>query len=99
VKSVAEPALHPLYLAVREYLEIKQRVLILNERCRVFLDLAAILADHIADSNITSQSSMFLLYTSVILDANLFDNRNYVDYHYTYSSFDHGYSWRSHVAI
>ncbi|KAF3916052.1 hypothetical protein ABW21_db0203962 [Orbilia brochopaga] len=49
----SEPGLHPLYSAVREYLEIKQRVLILNERCKVFLDLASILADSIADSNMS----------------------------------------------
>ncbi|EPS42536.1 hypothetical protein H072_3495 [Dactylellina haptotyla CBS 200.50] len=49
----SEPGLHPLYAAVREYLEIKQRVLILNERCQVFLDLASILADSIADSNMS----------------------------------------------
>ncbi|KAF3921626.1 hypothetical protein AA313_de0207757 [Arthrobotrys entomopaga] len=49
----SEPGLHPLYAAVREYLEIKQRVLILNERCQVFLDLTSILADSIADSNMS----------------------------------------------
>jgi len=49
----AEPTLHPLYAAVREYLEIKQRILILNERCRVFLDLTEILSDSIADSNMS----------------------------------------------
>ncbi|KAF8446541.1 hypothetical protein BGX38DRAFT_1250516 [Terfezia claveryi] len=49
----AEPTLHPLYAAVREYLEIKQRILVLNERCRVFLDLADILSDSIADSNMS----------------------------------------------
>ncbi|KAJ4292613.1 Sad1-interacting factor 3 [Kalmusia sp. IMI 367209] len=35
----SEPTLHPLYSAVREYLEIKPRIQVLNERCRVFLDL------------------------------------------------------------
>lgn len=49
----SEPTLHPLYNAVREYLEIKQRVLVLNERCRVFLDLAEILSDSIADKKMT----------------------------------------------
>ncbi|KXX83286.1 Sporulation protein RMD8 [Madurella mycetomatis] len=52
----SEPTLHPLYVAIREYLEIDQRIRVLNERCRVFLDLADILADSIADakmSNIT----------------------------------------------
>lgn len=45
----AEPTLHPLYSAVREYLEIKPRIQVLNERCRVFLDLAEILSDYISD--------------------------------------------------
>jgi uncharacterized Rmd1/YagE family protein len=49
-----EPNLHPLYSAVREYLEIKPRIQVLNERCRVFLDLAEILSDAIADKKMTS---------------------------------------------
>jgi uncharacterized Rmd1/YagE family protein len=48
-----EPNLHPLYLAVREYLEIKPRIQVLNERCRVFLELAEILSDAIADKKMT----------------------------------------------
>lgn len=50
----SEPTLHPLYAAVREYLEIKPRILVLNERCRVFLDLAEILSDSIADTKMTT---------------------------------------------
>lgn len=46
----SEPTLYPLYIAVREYLEIKPRIQVLNERCRVFLDLAEILSDSIADN-------------------------------------------------
>lgn len=49
----AEPTLHPLYSAVREYLEIKPRIQVLNERCQVFLDLAEILSDSIADVKMT----------------------------------------------
>lgn len=52
----SEPTLHPLYFAIREYLEITPRIKVLNERCRVFLELAEILSDSIADakmSNIT----------------------------------------------
>src|ERR1700760_2104413 len=48
-----EPTLHPLYSAVREYLEINSRIQVLNERCRVFLDLAEILSDAIADKKMT----------------------------------------------
>ena len=46
----SEPTLHPLYNAVREYLEIKPRIQVLNERCRVFLDLAEVLSDYISDN-------------------------------------------------
>jgi Uncharacterised ACR, YagE family COG1723 len=48
-----EPTLNPLYSAVREYLEIKPRIQVLNERLRVFLDLAEILSDAIADKKMT----------------------------------------------
>lgn len=50
----SEPTLHPLYVAVREYLEIDPRIKVLNERCRVFLDLAEILSDSIADSKMSA---------------------------------------------
>lgn len=50
----SEPTLHPLYAAVREYLEIKPRIQVLNERCKVFLDLAEILSDSIADKKMTA---------------------------------------------
>ena len=46
----AEPTLHPLYAAAREYLELDPRVKVLDERCRVFLDLAEILSDGVADA-------------------------------------------------
>ena len=49
----SEPTLHPLYFAVREYLEIKSRIQVLNERLRVFLDLAEILSDSIADQKMS----------------------------------------------
>ena len=49
----SEPTLHPLYQAVREYLEIKPRIQVLNARARVFLDLAEILSDSIADVKMT----------------------------------------------
>jgi hypothetical protein len=54
----SEPTLYPLYIAVREYLEIKPRIQVLNERCRVFLDLAEILSDSIADTR-TSRECLF----------------------------------------
>lgn len=50
----SEPTLHPLYVAIRDYLEIDPRIKVLNERCRVFLDLADILADSVADAKMSS---------------------------------------------
>ncbi|KAI9744495.1 MAG: hypothetical protein M1818_002024 [Claussenomyces sp. TS43310] len=50
----SEPTLHPLYCAIREYLEIGPRIKVLNERCRVFLDLAEILSDFIADAKMST---------------------------------------------
>lgn len=50
----SEPNLHPLYVAIREYLEIDPRIKVLNERCRVFLDLAEILSDSVADAKMSS---------------------------------------------
>jgi hypothetical protein len=50
----SEPTLHPLYFAIREYLEIAPRIKVLNERCRVFLDLAEILSDSIADAKMST---------------------------------------------
>lgn len=55
----SEPTLHPLYYAVREYLEIKSRIQVLNERCRVFLDLAEILSDSIADNKMSRKHEFF----------------------------------------
>ncbi|KAI5458056.1 hypothetical protein BGZ63DRAFT_474521 [Mariannaea sp. PMI_226] len=49
----SEPTLHPLYAAIREYLEIDPRIKVLNERCRVFLDLAEILSDSVASSKMS----------------------------------------------
>ncbi|CCX31370.1 hypothetical protein FPQ18DRAFT_356276 [Pyronema domesticum] len=46
-----EPGLKPIYEAVREYLEIGARATTLNSRCRVFLDLAEILNENIAEGN------------------------------------------------
>lgn len=46
-----EPALHPLYSAVCDYLEIEQRVQVLNDRCKVFLEFSNIISDSINESS------------------------------------------------
>ncbi|EER24298.1 hypothetical protein CPC735_056680 [Coccidioides posadasii C735 delta SOWgp] len=65
----SEPTLHPLYIAVREYLEIKPRIQVLNERCRVFLDLIEILSDSIADNKMSRQTWIIivLIFISIIV--------------------------------
>lgn len=49
----SEPGMQEFYDMVREYLEIKPRIKILNKRCQVFLDLADILGDSIAERNMS----------------------------------------------
>ncbi|KAK2768525.1 hypothetical protein FQN54_000381 [Arachnomyces sp. PD_36] len=61
----SEPTLHPLYIAVREYLEIKPRIQVLNERCRVFLDLIEILSDSIADSQMSRQTWIIIILIAI----------------------------------
>lgn len=61
----SEPTLHPLYAAVREYLEIGPRVKVLNERCKVFLDLAEILSDSIADSKMSKLTWIIIILIAV----------------------------------
>lgn len=41
-------------MAIRDYLEIEPRIQVLNERCRVFLDLAEILSDTVADAKMSA---------------------------------------------
>ncbi|ODV73681.1 Rmd8p [Cyberlindnera jadinii NRRL Y-1542] len=55
-----EPSLHPLYNATREYLEIDQRVEVLNDRCKVFLEFIDIVADSIAEKNMTRITYMII---------------------------------------
>lgn len=57
----SEPTLHPLYNGVREYLEIKPRIQVLNERCKVFLDLAEMLSDSISDNKSSRECTFFII--------------------------------------
>ncbi|RDL33223.1 DUF155-domain-containing protein [Venustampulla echinocandica] len=61
----SEPTLHPLYNAIREYLEIGPRIKVMNERCRVFLELAEILSDSIADSKMSNITWIIILLIAV----------------------------------
>ncbi|GBB99608.1 hypothetical protein RclHR1_03580015 [Rhizophagus clarus] len=49
----SEPSLEPLYNAIRSYLEIPQRVKLLNERCNIISDLLDMLREDIGNSNMT----------------------------------------------
>lgn len=82
----SEPTLYPLYIAVREYLEIKPRIQVLNERCRVFLDLAEILSDSIADNKTSRASPIPLIYKVLTNNdrSNLDNHRADCDIHYCY---------------
>jgi hypothetical protein len=67
----AEPTLHPLYVAIRDYLEIDPRIRVLNERCRVFLDLSEILSDSIADSKMSliTWIIIVLIVVSIVIES------------------------------
>ncbi|GES59588.1 yagE family protein [Aspergillus terreus] len=69
----SEPSLYPLYIAVREYLEIKPRIQVLNERCRVFLDLAEILSDSIADNQTSRQTWIVIVLILISIAVTTFE--------------------------
>ncbi|EDO15847.1 hypothetical protein Kpol_507p9 [Vanderwaltozyma polyspora DSM 70294] len=56
-----EPSLHPLYVAMREYLEIDQRVQVLNDRCKVFLEFFDICVDSVAERNMARVTWWFIM--------------------------------------
>ncbi|SGZ58912.1 CIC11C00000005465 [Sungouiella intermedia] len=68
-----EPALHPLYSAVREYLEIEQRVQVLNERCKVFLEFTNIISDSINESSTTRITMMIMIIILISLFVSVFE--------------------------
>lgn len=68
-----EPALHPLYSAVREYLEIEQRVQVLNDRCKVFLEFTNIISDSINESSTTRITMMIIIIIFISLLVSVFE--------------------------
>ncbi|SCU87983.1 LANO_0D00716g1_1 [Lachancea nothofagi CBS 11611] len=64
-----EPSLHPLYLAMREYLEIDQRAQVLNDRCKVFLEFFDICVDSVAERNMARITWWFIavIFVSVLV--------------------------------
>lgn len=68
-----EPALHPLYTAVRDYLEIDQRVLVINDRCKVFLEFLDIVNDSINEKNTSRITLMIIVIIFMSLLASIFE--------------------------
>lgn len=68
-----EPALHPLYSALREYLEIEQRVQVLNDRCKVFLEFLNIISDSINESSTTRITLMIIVIIFISLGVSVFE--------------------------
>ena len=92
----SEPTLHPLYTAVREYLEIKPRIQVLNERCRVFLDLAEILTDSIADTKMSRKP--FRVFFGVSFDFSLGSQRHSLTRKFNRINMDyHSPDWSLHL--
>lgn len=55
-----EPSLHPLYIAMREYLEIDQRVQVLNDRGKVYLEFFDVCVDSVAERNMARVTWWFI---------------------------------------
>ncbi|EDK47314.1 conserved hypothetical protein [Lodderomyces elongisporus NRRL YB-4239] len=68
-----EPALHPLYSAVRDYLEIDQRVQVLNDRCKVFLEFVDIVTDSMNEKNTNRITWMIIVIIFLSLFVSLFE--------------------------
>lgn len=68
-----EPALHPLYNAVREYLEIDQRVQVLNDRCKVFLEFSDIVTDSMNEKNTNRITWMLIIIIFLSLFVSVFE--------------------------
>ncbi|ODV97822.1 hypothetical protein PACTADRAFT_47673 [Pachysolen tannophilus NRRL Y-2460] len=62
-----EPSLHPLYNAIRDYLEIDQRVEVLNDRCQIFLDFFDVISDSIAETNMNRITKMIIYVLLVMI--------------------------------
>lgn len=55
-----EPSLHPLYIAMREYLEIDQRVQVINDRAKVYLEFFDVCVDSVAERNMARVTWWFI---------------------------------------
>lgn len=55
-----EPSLHPLYIAMREYLEIDQRVQVINDRGKVYLEFFDVCVGSVAERNMARVTWWFI---------------------------------------
>jgi hypothetical protein len=69
----AEPQLDPVYQAVRSYLEMDQRVTLLQERVGVIADLLAVLKDQLSHTHGTFLEAFTLDQTNVFMQANIWN--------------------------
>ncbi|KAJ8660225.1 hypothetical protein O0I10_004085 [Lichtheimia ornata] len=61
----SEPALQPMYVAIRDYLEIPQRAKILNDRLKVVSDLLSMLRDHLTNFGVEYQT-LIIIYLIIV---------------------------------
>ncbi|KAI9488249.1 hypothetical protein BDB00DRAFT_772882 [Zychaea mexicana] len=61
----SEPALQPMYNAIRDYLEVPQRAKILNDRLKVISDLLSMLRDHLTNFGVEYQT-LIIIYLIII---------------------------------
>lgn len=68
-----EPSLHPLYSAVRDYLEIGQRVQVINDRCKVFWEFSEMIGESIDEKAGYRVTWMIILIIGITLSVSLFE--------------------------
>lgn len=62
-----EPSLNPLYTGARDYLEIDERVEVINDRCKVFLEFINVISDSIAESNMNKITWIIIVIIAISL--------------------------------
>lgn len=62
-----EPSLNPLYTAARDYLEIDERVEVINDRCKVFLEFTDVISESIAESNMNKITWIIIIIIGISL--------------------------------
>ncbi|ORY77048.1 hypothetical protein BCR37DRAFT_403613 [Protomyces lactucae-debilis] len=69
----SEPTLMPLYSAVRDYLELKGRIVLLNSRTTVLHDMISLLSDSIADDTMTKITWIVILLIAISVVVTTFE--------------------------